>query len=464
MARSLIREGQVVDEDFLSHTEHDDPNQSEVIHKFLFNDDVPSTYSGHGGDFIYVKEDESGLDFITLSGSGSISEEQIADWDSKEPGFEKNTAFNKDFGTTSGTICDGGDYRLSDSRTPTTHGSTHVDSDQIPLVVAGTTHGLMSYSDKSILDSTQGFKNKFINGNFDVWQRGTSQTAAGYGSVDRWRISRDSGSAVTLSRQTFSIGQTSVPNNPNYFVRLAVTAGVASNHYAIFEQRIEDVTLLSGKTCVVSFYSYVSHVPSFMSVTARQSFGTGGSPSAYVDVNPRITIHEMSTSWTKTEVVFDFPSVSGKTLGTDINSYTSIFFFLSAGTDLNTLTDSLGPQTLTFNIAQVQIEEGEFSTQFDLRPVVVEIALCERYYEMGLIRYNGDSTTGVTYWAWYNYRVRKRGNVSPAATGTNISVVGFPSAVGSLTPSGSNVVESRVCNSTGVSRVFNTSVTIDAEL
>lgn len=39
----------------------------------------------------------------------------------KEPAFSKNTAFNKNFGTTSGTVCQGDDSRLSDARTPLAH-------------------------------------------------------------------------------------------------------------------------------------------------------------------------------------------------------------------------------------------------------------------------------------------------------------------------------------------------------
>ncbi len=38
-----------------------------------------------------------------------------------EPVFTKNTAFNKNFGTASGTVCQGNDSRLSDNRAPTSH-------------------------------------------------------------------------------------------------------------------------------------------------------------------------------------------------------------------------------------------------------------------------------------------------------------------------------------------------------
>ena len=52
----------------------------------------------------------------------------------KEYMFSKNTAFNRDFGTTSGTVCQGNDSRLSDARTPTAH--THTVSDVSGLETA----------------------------------------------------------------------------------------------------------------------------------------------------------------------------------------------------------------------------------------------------------------------------------------------------------------------------------------
>lgn len=53
--------------------------------------------------------------------------------DGKEPAFTKNTAFNKDFGSIAGTVCQGHDSRLSDARTPTSHATSHQSggSDQV---------------------------------------------------------------------------------------------------------------------------------------------------------------------------------------------------------------------------------------------------------------------------------------------------------------------------------------------
>ena len=52
----------------------------------------------------------------------------------KEYMFSKNTAFNKNFGATEGTVCQGNDSRLSDARTPKAH--THIMSDISDLQTA----------------------------------------------------------------------------------------------------------------------------------------------------------------------------------------------------------------------------------------------------------------------------------------------------------------------------------------
>ena len=51
------------------------------------------------------------------------------------------------------------------------------------------------------------FRNKIINGNFDVWQRATSQNSIGFGSADRWSMYHNIAD-LTLSREEFDIDQT----------------------------------------------------------------------------------------------------------------------------------------------------------------------------------------------------------------------------------------------------------------
>ncbi len=63
MARSRISEDQVIDTDFMSQAEHDDPDQVEVQHHFIYNIDVPTTYSGSASRILLVNESEDGLIF-----------------------------------------------------------------------------------------------------------------------------------------------------------------------------------------------------------------------------------------------------------------------------------------------------------------------------------------------------------------------------------------------------------------
>ena len=62
---------------------------------------------------------ESGLN-TNAHGISNIAGLQ-AGLNSKEPVFSKNTGFNKNFGSTTGTVCEGNDSRLSDARTPVSH-------------------------------------------------------------------------------------------------------------------------------------------------------------------------------------------------------------------------------------------------------------------------------------------------------------------------------------------------------
>jgi hypothetical protein len=221
-----------------------------------------------------------------------------------------------------------------------------------------------------------GFRNRIINGNFDFWQRGTSFTGSEYGA-DRW-FHGHVGTTHTVTRQAFTLGQTEVPGEPTYFCRTVVVTSSGVNNYANIEQNIEDVRTFAGQQVTVSFWAKVDTTKN-ISAELAQVFGTGGSPSTIVTAIGTTKV-SIGTSWQKVTVTATIPSISGKTLGTDNNSRLSLLIWFDAGSTFNSRTDSLGQQSGTFEIAQVQIEPGSVATPFEQRPIGTELALCQRYF------------------------------------------------------------------------------------
>lgn len=229
-------------------------------------------------------------------------------------------------------------------------------------------------------------RNKIINGNFDIWQRGTSQTASGYGSADRWR-SDLVGSSNTMSRQSFSTGQTEVSGNPAYFLRNTVASATGSANYATVVQKIESVCTLAGKKATLSFWAK-SDANKSIAIELAQVFGTGGSPSSPV-FGLASQLVALTTSWKKYAITIDVPSILGKTLGTNGNDSLQVLFWFDAGSNFASRTSNLGQQSGTFDIAQVQLEEGEIATPFEQRHIADELALCQRYYQKGNVSTRG---------------------------------------------------------------------------
>ena len=207
-----------------------------------------------------------------------------------------------------------------------------------------------------------GRKNLIINGGFDVWQRGTSFTTSAEYTADRWQLQL-SGGTSTVTQQTFTVGQTEVPDNPTYYLKMNTTTG--DNNCGMFH-RVEDVRNGAGQNVTVSFWAKGAN-PSggtfdFMS---SQRFGAGG--SSHVEITTPLTV---TSSWAKYTHTFSLASISGKTMGT--GSSLVLIIRQSAG-DTSTTAWNL-------NIANVQLELGSVATDFEHRSYGEELALCQRYF------------------------------------------------------------------------------------
>jgi hypothetical protein len=244
------------------------------------------------------------------------------------------------------------------------NGTVQWDAAEIVAPASGNLPAGTVASQLAALDATVGanpsLRNKIINGNFNIWQRGTTSISGGY-LADRWAIRSpvSVGGIQTVSRQPFPVGQTEVPGNPKYFHRInAVNA--TSNTYMY--QRIEDVATLSGNLAILSFYARYS-IPQQLSASLIQGFGSGGSPSnSFAGFNFTPT-----TSWKEFAFPVLVPGIAGKTIGA--NNYLQ----LQIGT--------VGIVNGDLDFAQVQLEEGSVATLFEQRHIQQELALCQRYYE-----------------------------------------------------------------------------------
>jgi hypothetical protein len=223
-------------------------------------------------------------------------------------------------------------------------------------------------------------KNKIINGDFNINQRAFTSTTSGAYGFDRW-LSQVSGGTVTYSAQTFTLGTAPVAGYEGVnFARVETVSQSAASDRAQLIQRIESVRTLAGETATVSFWAKADSGTPKIAVEIDQQFGSGGSPSSAVrTLAGQITL---STSWARYSLTVAIPSISGKTLGTTKNNHLALNFWVSAGTDFNSRTNSLGVQNNTFDFWGMQIEAGSVATAFQTATGTLqgELALAQRYY------------------------------------------------------------------------------------
>ena len=238
-------------------------------------------------------------------------------------------------------------------------------------------------------------KNKIINGDFTINQRNfTSTTTTGTYGFDRWVLRCAGDGTATYSAQTFTPGAAPlVGYEAANYARLVTASQTTTAVSTFLSQPIENVQTYAAQTVVVSFFAKANSGTPKIAVELDQQFGTGGS-TRVATYSGQVTI---STSWARYSVSVVVPSISGKTIGT--SNYLGLNLFVSAGSDFNSRTGSLGIQNNTFEIWGVQIEAGSTATPFQTATGTIqgELSLSQRYYYRRSVTSYGLLAQGIGY-------------------------------------------------------------------
>jgi hypothetical protein len=246
--------------------------------------------------------------------------------------------------------------------------------------------------------NTFGFKNRLINGQMQVAQRGKKATITanadipeGYKTVDRWYVYSTAGSVV--AEQVDGTGN--IKNN------LQLTGGTGIVGVG---QRIESANSrdLAGNTVTLSANLSNSSTPTVnwtaYYATANDRFGTLLAPK-------RRMISRGSWTVTNTLTKYDAQIVLPDEA---INGIEIVFTYAGGG---------------TFLLGNVQLEMGFTPTSFDYRPFGTELNLCQRYcYATGGVSSNTTKANAIV--ATKQYQIETLGNTNFTSIGASINTVG----------------------------------------
>lgn len=206
--------------------------------------------------------------------------------------------------------------------------------------------------------------NFIINGNFDIWQRGTSFSAVGY-AVDRWYYFFSA--TGNLTQQASTLNQRAI--GANQFV--ARVDGAGSHSIATYLEFNTAINLI-GKTVSLSFGSS-SNEPGGLNVVV--SIEKNATPEAGPLAGGWTTIASDTFNVVSADV-FAFDGIDIPDDGT-ANGIRVVFTFALTGASVA-------------DFFRVKLAKGDVSSDFIPRPIGAELSLCQRYYEFGIVF--GDTT------------------------------------------------------------------------
>ena len=272
-------------------------------------------------------------------------------------------------------------------------------------------------TDKFVVTSSNNYdRNVIINGNFNVWQRGTSWTGSEADitgrlwTADRWNYAKSStmsavnsivqqtSSGDDITKSPWSLDASSVPGLRFLEIRTTTPKStIASSDYVHLNYFIEgnDMRPLWSARCMTLSFFVRSKTTGTYSFAVRNSFFSRSYVSEY-------TISQQNT-WEWKTITIPLPESSDRgNWNFDEDTGMRLTWTIAGGSDYQTTTPNTWLEggnavhtsnqvngvgtvdtssTTTFQISQVQLESGSVATPFQEMRIADEITRCERYYE-----------------------------------------------------------------------------------
>lgn len=207
------------------------------------------------------------------------------------------------------------------------------------------------------------FKNGFINGNLQVWQRGTTAKSCTAATktwrADRW-FARPVGAAITYAQSA------TVPSGA-ISTYSALLTGAASVTTVDFGQRIESSDAITNWQRERTFSAYIYN-DTGTAFTPTLRLNTPSAADDYTTNTNRLeaTLQTCSSgAWTQVSTTFNGSSYANSTNGIELV--------------LRIPDGSLSSTGKSVKITQLQCEPGSVVTAQEPRLITFELILCQRY-------------------------------------------------------------------------------------
>jgi hypothetical protein len=328
-------------------------------------------------------------------------------------------------------------------------------------------------------------RNPIINGNMEIWQRGTSLSVAGGDAkylADRFVIEFNNTSAVaTVSRSTNvpTVGQAGILFNYSYDVDITTADGViAAGDAAVLTHKIEGYNWrqLAQRACTLSFWVR-STKTGIHSVNLSNSVGDKGYTAEYT-IAVSDTWQFVSIAIPASPAAGTWDYINGK--GLHIN------WLLACGSTwqasaLNTWhvpagvyegsanqVNCLDSTANFFRLTGVKLELGTVATALSYIPFETELARCQRYYQKSFAygvtpAQNTGDLSGCLIWpALQAGATAQRSQVLPLFTRMRTTPSRISYSPGAASAEGYNITRSQVLTATNFLGSGDTGVYVTA--